>query len=99
MYSRALPRPLDFFPHTRRGHGCTHDKYIPKTTDLNPRWERVPCVADACCLKRRQDGDGKAVKGELHDDQASNVKDWKQEHGFSEDVAIEKCTSRETGRL
>ena len=34
MRSRVLPRVLDFFPKTRRGHGSSHS--------------RTACVNDAC---------------------------------------------------
>ena len=96
MYSEALPRPLDFFPHTRRGHGSTHpaarfDKDGVQTRAGNP------CVSESCSLNRRQDG-GKAVKGELHDDQKANVEEWKEAHGFNLDTPLEECTSRELAR-
>ena len=96
MYSEALPRPLDFFPHTRRGHGSTHPAARFDKDGVQTRAGH-PCVSESCSLNRRQDG-GKAVKGELHKDQKANVADWKDERGFDEDAPIEMCTSRETGR-
>lgn len=85
------PRPLDFFPHTKRGHGTTH----PLT-----RWNRKTgqqtrnacvCVNPACSLLRRQDESGKTVRGEAHDDQYSNVQDWKLERGYHKDRPLEDC--------
>lgn len=83
MRSRALPRILDFFPHTRRGHGSTR----PGT-----------CVADGCMLNRHQKTGSEKVNGELHDDQKANVAAWREEHGFGEHTPLEFCHSRETER-
>lgn len=82
MLARYLPRPLDFFPRTRRGHGTTHE---------NDRYDKTRLVRKACpcvnpaCERLRLKG------GEQHDDQEMNVLDWKAEHGFHKRTPIELC--------
>lgn len=94
MHNGYMPRPLSFFPTTRRGHGSTHPK--DKVDDKTGQTVRkaMPCVNPACSLLRRQDDSGKTVRGEAHDDQYANVQDWKAERGFHKDLPIEECRGR-----
>ena len=82
MISTYLPRTLDYFPKTRRGHGSTHPQpRYAKDGSMAVTRAANPCVAESCKLRRRQD-EGKAKRGEAHEDQYANVADWKAEHGF-----------------
>lgn len=83
MLDRALPRPIDFFPHTRRGHGSAHFSGQHKVMGfILPR-----CIADDCAINRKG-------KGAAHDDQASNANEWRAERGYHKDVPLELCTRR-----
>ena len=90
MNGRYLPRILDFFPHTRRGHGTArphaqvrHGVVIKRAT---------ACVDPTCTLNMPSSSNA-------HNDQYSNVADWKKDHGFHKDAPLDACHSRETGRL
>lgn len=67
-----LPRPDDFTPTTRRGHGTTHPN--ARTRDGIVTRQSSPCVHDTC-ERTRASG-----KGDAHLDKAANAKDWATEH-------------------
>lgn len=82
MYSSSLPRPLDFFPKTRRGHGTTHPTTRYTKDGLITR-EAHKCGVPQC------DRNSRTGKGEQHVDQQANVNDWREEHGVGKHTPVE----------
>ena len=65
-----LPRPDQFFPNLRRGHGSMHAR---RAGELTPDfWINHPkagkCAAPGC-------------KGDKHIDKQANIDDWCSDHG------------------
>lgn len=85
MYDLALPRPNDFFPRTKRGHGVAH-QFAPEPRPTLPR-----CVDPTCSLNAPKSKNA-------HRDQKANVEAWKADHGFNDTTPIEECHSRERAR-
>lgn len=48
------------------------------------------CVNEQCERHRRQE-DGKPTRGEMHEDKAANVADWRAERRFKKDTPLERC--------
>ena len=91
MYDSANPRPLDFFPRTKRGHGCAHQRVPEKDGGGWPSAATPKCVDPTCGLNAPKSKNA-------HRDQKANVADWKSDHGFNEYTPIERCRSRELAR-
>jgi hypothetical protein len=72
MLGNYLPRPDDFHPSLRRGHGTTHPE--ARTRDGVVTRQSYPCGHETC-ERSRESG-----KGDAHIDKAANVKDWQVEH-------------------
>lgn len=73
-----LPRPEDFFPKLRRGHGSIRPYVMTAMEghkDLVPVLNKVACAAPGC----KGPHDEKSVK--VHFDKAANMNDWSKEHG------------------
>ena len=91
MYSLANPRPLDFFPRTKRGHGVAHQEIPQRDGGGWPSRTLPRCVDPTCHLNAPKSKNA-------HDDQKANVLAWKAEHGFNEHTPLELCHSRELAR-
>jgi len=76
--SIALPRVIDFFPTTKRGHGSAHQAMRPDS-DTGDVWEtKHSLCVDPTCVKVSPKSKN------AHQDKAANRKEWEDAVGIDQ---------------